>query len=196
MSEISKFYQQMEKSGVRYAYQYKVSLYPSDQESRAALGADFNNRVFNFYAQGFTLPGRTMNTADVNFQGMKFKLPNNMEYGNSISIEVNCDKAMNVRTTCENWMNIYAKLSNGGGGKKLIPNFKVRLDLLNSYLDEDTDKQGPSKDGPDTKVYELFGCYPTSIGDVTFGQDNTAIAKFTMGLIYQYYEEIGTDTGM
>ena len=192
MSEISRFYSMMQKTGVRFAYQYKVQLFTTDTDVTAAfrdaaarspkkVEFDFAQKDFNFYAQGFTLPGRTIEQANVSFQGMTFRLPNNMTYTGTITLEVNSDEMMIVRSTCELWMNIYADLIKGGGGKKLIPNFKVAMQLLDSNLDQENIM----------KTYTIYGCWPSNVGDVAFGQDNTAIAKFPMTLVYQYYIEDG-----
>ena len=174
-SEISNFYNKMISKGVRYSYQYKVSVYGSD-----IPGTNFGREDFHFYAQGFTLPSRTVEIQEINFQGMKFRLPNNMNYTGIINLNVNCDESMAIRTQCEVWMNVYGNIIAGGGGKKTIPaNANVRLDLLNSTLDQDDI----------SRTYVLVGCWPSSIGESTLGQSETGILVFPFTLAYQYYVE-------
>ncbi len=174
-SEISNFYNKMISKGVRYAYQYKVSVFGSD-----IPGTNFGRDDFHFYAQGFTLPSRTVTPAEVAFQGMKFRLPNTMEYTGTINLVVNCDESMSIRTQCEVWMNVYANLVAGGGGRKTIPaNANVRLDLLSSTLDQDAID----------RTYTLVGCWPSMVGDSTLGQNETGILQFPFTLVYQYYVE-------
>lgn len=175
MSEIAKFYDLMIKKGVRYAYQYKISVTGGSEIATA-----FGNGDYHFYAQGFTLPARTIAEATVNFQGMTFKLPNNMTYTGTIDLAVNCDKNMTVRTQCETWMNKYGDLLKGGGGYKRIPqNSTIRLDLLNETLDENDI----------SRTYTLLGCWPSNVGNATLGQGSTEILTFPMTLVYQYYVE-------
>lgn len=171
MSEINKFYSLMQSKPLRYTNQFQVTL--------AMTGVDGLDDIIRFYAGGAKLPGTTIEEVAVSFQGFEFKLPGKMSYDGTIDFDVKLDSDMVIWDKLMEWQRQFGSLQHGGGGFKQIPAAKVTLDLLDTELNNVV------------RTYELHGCWPTSIGEIEFTHEGSDLCTCSVGLIYQYFDEIG-----
>lgn len=174
-SDLGKFYDYLSGTSIRLAHQFRVTLEPEGDgvDSLAAQGP------FHFFARGAQLPEMVLNNAELQYQGIAFRVPTSMTYGaGTINITVLCDSGMDLHTSFINWKNVYADNSKGGGGFKGIPATTCRLDLLGQELDADVE---PSAS------YILKGVFPSNVGGFEMTQDAGGPVTFPVTLAYQYW---------
>ena len=174
-NNLSGFYSTFQNNALRFGYQFNFQI---TDAFIGNLGTDSNDNKddFQFYATGTTLPGLTLGTAEIHYQGLTFNVPNNItKMGGEWSIDLRCDSAMEIRHKCERWLAQSADLKLGGGGDKRIPKAKAHIDLLDPNLEKVVAK------------YVLEGVYPTDIGEITLEANSTEVSTFKLGLSFQYW---------
>jgi hypothetical protein len=171
MSDIKKFYSLMQSKQLRLSNQFQVTL--------ALTGVDGLDDIIKFYAAGAKLPGTTVNPVEVSYQGMKFQIPGNIEIDGSIDFEIKLDNDMEIYDKIMQWQKQFADIAKGGGGNKVIPNSKIILDLLDGNLKDIV------------KTYELHGAWPTSVGEIEFTHEGADLSTCAVGLVFQWFDEVG-----
>ncbi len=172
MSNISEFYSKMKETSFRRGHEFQITL--------SGTGVGNLDEDIKFFAQGATLPGKTIGEATVNYQGLSFSLPGNVTFEHGISLTCLCDNNMNIYEDVKAWMNKFSNLAMSTGGDKRLPNTKFYIDLLDSTLSEVV------------RSYELVGVWPESIGEIALSHEaDGAIITFDIGLKYQYFIEAG-----
>lgn len=170
MSRLNEFYQKLQTNGLRFAYQFEFTIIANPNVNEGL-------KDFKFYATAANLPGVTMEAAELPFQGMTFRVPNNISaFGSPWSVTLRCDSEMKIRRTCENWLKEFADLSKGGGGSKKASTYKARVDLL-----------GEDLSSTPVATYTLEGIFPTNVGEISLDTSGTDVATFTLELAFQYW---------
>ena len=215
-TNLTQFYSVLQNTGVVYSYQYRIELdlpkksqenqgsAPQQLDPLYSLLSTFttkstNRDLISFFAQSTSLPSKALTEVELSYQGFGFSFPNTLTFDRNFTMNVLCDTKFDLRDMFETWMKIHASLANGGGGDKTIPtDTNINLYLLSSYLDYQMPYEpgfvGPIP-GPDQvsnwlKHYKMFSCWPKSVGQISLGHSNTAIASFDVQLVYQYYYDV------
>ncbi len=174
MSEqLNKFFNKLQETPVLFGNQFKVTL--------SNTGVPSIEQDIEFFAKGVDLPGKTIEEAEIQYQGMRFRLPGGMTYSGTITLDCFTDNNMNFYEDCKAWQNHYGNMSMGGGGDKRIPEAKVILDLYDPSLTEIV------------RTYELQGCFPSEIGEIALTHESVDVATFPLSIMYQYHNELGDD---
>ena len=175
MSRISEYYSMLKSTPMRLNHEFSVSL--------SGSGVGGLDHDITFMAKGATLPGKEITTAELKFQGLGFKVPGNVQYAHEFELTCICDSNMNTYEDVKAWMAKFSNLAMSTGGKKLIPDTKFYIDLLDPTLSETV------------RSYQLIGVFPHNIGGLELSHegDGSAIMDFSLGLTYQYFIENGQD---
>jgi len=163
---LKEFLQHVKQENVRFAYQWQMQI---NGPNNPALD------MIQFYAQSANKPGRTIESSEMQYQGMTLRVLNNVTYESPWPVNVRCDLDMKILDAIEEWHDEYADLKIGGGGKKSIPDYNIRIDLLDATLQVIK------------KTYVLVGVYPESYGELTLSHEDTSISVFDVNFAYQYF---------
>lgn len=177
---LNEFYNEMKQTGLRFAYEFQISVNEGSTNRIDGL------EKLQFFATAASVPGRTLESADVPYQGMTLRVPNNVTFNSPWAVTVRCDLDMVVRKAIEKWQQEYADLKMGGGGDKKIPSYTAHVDLLGHDLKIMSNKT-EAKFGNTGKTYVLMGIYPESYDDITLDTSDTGIATFGVNFAYQYW---------
>lgn len=183
IKNLNDYYSELATTGLRLQHQFQVIFSPT-------ADADWPTSLANvsFYAEGVNIPGRTQNKQDISYLGFPFKLPTTTVFDENITLTMRCDAGETgslLRNQLLKWMNVASNIalanglsdsaSTGGGVKRIPANSKIRLMLLSSDLQEVTE------------TYELFGAFPTSIGQMNMSNATADVATFETVFVYQYF---------
>jgi len=174
VQSLQGFYSYISSTPQRLQNQFQLTV-TSSSVSSPVLGPSFA-----FYCTATSLPGKQISAEEIAYQGIKFKLPGIVNYGDSWNVTVHCDNAMVVRTTFEQWMNIFSNIQYGGGGQKTVPTDLARIDLLTP------DMQNIAS------TYVMAGIFPSQIGDLQLSYDAATPSTFDVTFAYQYWYPEGT----
>ena len=167
---LKEFFSKLKQDSVRFAYQFQISFTSEENDS---IIQDLDD--IQFFAQSASLPGKTIETSEVFYQGVTLRVPNNVTFESPWTINLRCDEDMKVFKTIEKWNSKYADLTKGGGGDKRIPPFNARIDLLDKTLQHIKE------------TYVITGVWPENYGEITLDQSDNSITVFDVALAYQYY---------
>lgn len=181
MKSLTDFNNQMITVGPRLSHQFNMTVQTGLDKIQSILGEDLT-----IWADGTKLPGRTQNTADIDYIGYKFKVPSNFTMTQEMSLNVRCDKNMLIRDALLAWLAYFSDPAIGSGsfgaGVKRIPTSMIQLDLYNDAM---TTIQ---------HTYNLRGVIPTKVGDISMTHKNADIATFEFGCTYQYWDSVTINT--
>lgn len=145
--------------------------------------SDVDEKLKNitFFIEEFNAPSRTQETVAVAFKGYPLNVPSKMVMETSHTLKIRCDVNGDTRRLFLKWMNYIsaANISQGSffGGEKRIPkNAVMRLKCL----------AGDMKTVLET--YKIYGCIPSSVGDMSMSNTEAAIATFELKITSQYWE--------
>jgi len=140
----------------------------------AYAGGDIE--LTSFMCKGAALPASIIAPVEMKFRGRTLKLAGDRTF-DAWTITVINDVDMKVRNSFETWMNgINSHNSNVG----LSNPTDYEADMIVAQLD---------RNGNETKVYNLRGCWPTNVSQIDLNYDTeNAIEEFTVELQVQYWE--------
>jgi hypothetical protein len=162
--KINEFYEKLRTDGARFQYQYRITV---------SKGGELDN--LQFWATTATLPGKTITSTEIVYQGLTFRVPSTIAFTSPWTVSVRCDEQMKIYQAIEKWTNEFADPSKGGGGIKKVPDYNARVDLLAADL------QKP------LCTYIIEGIYPESYGDITLDTTAGDVATFDVAFALQYY---------
>ena len=149
----------------------------------------------NVFITTTSLPRYKIHNQQTPFMGMNFNIPGSADFeGNdNWAVTFRCDLPFNIRHAIETWQhqiftqfmqpNINSSISGGGTGQYGIPDMDQTINLV---LHDRT--------GQNYRHYTLFGCYPISIGEMTYDQRGTGkIQELPVTLAYQWWELTNRD---
>ena len=137
------------------------------------------------YATTYSIPGRTIESIDIPYQGFKFKIPGQASYEpNPWQITFSTPGDYLVRNAFERWS--FATINEDTScGKFNFPCDSSSIDI--AVL---------SPQCKIIRVYRLIGVFPQSIGAIEYDQTEIQKTQFTVGLQYQMWRPVlNFDTG-
>lgn len=138
------------------------------------------------YGEGFTLPNRTMEYADVAFKGYPCPVPTVMKMEQDHTITIRADAAGEIRRAFLAWQGHTSDpaISDGSlfaGDRRLNVSGVIRLKLLG------TDMSTPME------VYKMVGVSIANVGGLTVSNTDSGVSTFEVSLKSCYWEiESGT----
>ena len=160
------------------------------------ISNELNNNLF-CYGQGFDIPTRTINYADVSFRGYAIPVPTVAQFGTTHSITFNDDSTGSIRNILMRWQNasINTNISQGNfegnrftGDPSLGYGANIKIYLLSNEYDENAVK--PSSFGlkGGRLGYELKGVTVAEIGATTLSNTASSVSTIPVSLRSQYNE--------
>ena len=184
---LANFYNQiMKKTPLRYGYQFTIEFIGSDLGVYTGAfngnGTDGEATVstnsLTYLAQSAKLPAAKISEAKVTFYGTEFSLPAIYSTGpGDWEIEFLLTEGMEQYEKLNNWQLAISDYKNSGGGRKLVPSVKIRVNLLDQthqFI---------------TKRFVLEGIWMGELGDLQFAykKDGGDVLKAKAKFKYQYW---------
>jgi len=129
------------------------------------------------YATTATLPGKTIATKDVPYNGFTFRIPGTVSYNASdaFTIDFYCDATTNSRIAMENWITETYNDETTTGDGILHNNSTITLVQLNTKFEP-------------MRTYKLHGVFPTDCGDISYSMSGDGdVASVTITMAYQFF---------
>jgi len=129
------------------------------------------------YATTATLPGKTIATKPVPYNGFEFRIPGTVSYNNSdnFTIDFYCDATTQTRIAMENWVTETYNDETTSGDGVLHDNSTVTLVQLDTQFEP-------------LRTYKLHGVFPTDCGDISYSMTGDGeVATVTIGIAYQFF---------
>lgn len=153
---------------------------------------------FRFMIKAASLPASTINVIDVPFRGRNLKIAGDRTFS-AWTITVINDTNFKLRNAFEKWMNYMNRHDDNAG--IITPNAYQRemkvYQLSRGAISATTEgsKLPPTTDNmPFLKAYRFFGCFPTSVSEITLSYDSSdAIEEFTVDLQVQWWDALDTN---
>lgn len=158
------------------------------------LENELNGNLFCF-GQGFTLPARTINYADVGFQGYMVPVPTTMSFGTTHAMTFNDDMSGSLRSIFALWQNatINGNVESGNfEGNRFTGNSLTTYTAdLKIYLLSNEYENTPvnfSAFGEKNLGYILKGVTVASIGETTLSNTAKEVAILPIEFRSQYWQ--------
>jgi len=129
------------------------------------------------YATAATLPGKTIATKDVPYNGFNFRIPGTVSYNASdaFTIDFYCDATTQARIAMENWITETYNDETTSGDGVLHNNSTVTLVQLDTQFEP-------------LRTYKLHGVFPTDCGDIGYNiTGDGSVATVTITVAYQFF---------
>jgi hypothetical protein len=129
------------------------------------------------YATAATLPGKTIATKDVPYNGFNFRIPGTVSYNASdaFTIDFYCDATTQARIAMENWITETYNDETTSGDGVLHNNSTVTLVQLDTQFEP-------------LRTYKLYGVFPTDCGDIGYSMTGDGeVATVTVTVAYQFF---------
>jgi hypothetical protein len=149
----------------------------------------------NVFIMTASLPKYKIHNQPTKFMGMNFNLPGSADYeGNDAwTVKFRCDLPFDIRHAVETWQHqvftqmeqplLQSAVTGGGTGLYNLPDMGQTVEMI---LHDRT--------GNPYRQYKLVGCYPISIGEMTYDQTgNGTVRELEVTLAYQWWELIRDD---
>ena len=129
------------------------------------------------YATAASLPGKTIATKDVPYNGFTFRIPGTVSYtdSDSFTIDFYCDATTQARIAMENWITETFNDETSVGDGLLHDNSTITLVQLDTKLEP-------------IRTYKLHGVFPTDCGNISYSMSGDGeVATVTITLAYQFF---------
>ena len=123
------------------------------------------------------LPGKTIATKDVPYNGFNFRIPGTVSYNASdaFTIDFYCDATTQARIAMENWITETYNDETTSGDGVLHNNSTVTLVQLDTQFEP-------------LRTYKLHGVFPTDCGDIGYSMTGDGeVATVTVTVAYQFF---------
>jgi len=184
MSDLNKFKNYLAETEELFEYQFQINVFTN--------GGAFDPNLtvlkdVGFYVNTTTLPGKSLERADIFHFGFNFKKPSRVIYTDTIAVDMRVDADLELHKAVSDWMDTFYNLAEGGSGERGLPLYNLKLYIL--------DKDLNIVEGSKTII--LVGAYPSNIGDINLTHEGSAVAIVPVEFTYQYwyYEEDGDPLG-
>ena len=172
---IQSFINTLQNKGMRITNMWEATI----STGYSDIDAKFKN--ITFFIDGFTAPARKQDTVPIAFKGYPLNVPSKMTMTTDHKLSVRCDVNGDVRRLFLRWMYYVtdAGISHGSffGGEKRIPKNSVMR--LNCLADDMVTV---------LETYKIYGCIPTSVGDLAMSNTEANLAMFDVSVVSQYWE--------
>ena len=139
------------------------------------------------YIKTATIPGRTVQDIQVDYQGFQFHSPGAVTYeDNPWSVSFKTPGDYLVRNALEQWhFEMFSDETSCGNFGMPCASTIIRLGL--------TDARTCSI----IRTYDLVGVYPSKISDISYNLEATELTEFSVDFYYQYWRLVpNTDSGL
>ena len=129
------------------------------------------------YATAASLPGKSIATKDVPYNGFNFRIPGTVSYNDSdaYTIDFYCDATTNARIAIENWITETYNDETTTGDGVLHNNSTITLAQLDTKFEV-------------LRTYKLFGVFPVNCGDIGYTMTGSGdVANVTIQCAYQFF---------
>lgn len=137
-----------------------------------------------FFAEGFQVPSRTQNFADVGFKGYNVPVPTNMQMEQDHTITVRADSDGRLRRAFLLWQNNISNTQNVltnasflSGDKHYQYNSQIRIRLLD-----------PGNTNKVIETYTMYGVRISSVGGLQVSNTDASVATFDVGFKSVWWE--------
>jgi len=133
------------------------------------------------YATAATLPGKTIATKEVPYNGFTFRIPGTVSYTDSdaFTIDFYCDATTQTRIAMENWITETFNDETSVGDGLLHDNSTITLVQLDTKFEP-------------LRTYKLHGVFPTDCGDIGYSMSGDGeVATVTITTAYQFFRRDG-----
>lgn len=138
-----------------------------------AIGSD--NIEMTAFARTTKLPAYEIQTADIPFQGLNYKVATSANMGGNWECEFLVDDAHEIRLRFLQWMgSIYDAERQVAGSPLFYKADNVTVSQLNRV-------------GQHTFMYKFVGLFPTNVGEITLDHGQQDPEKFTVTFAYDYF---------
>lgn len=141
------------------------------------------------YVKGADLPGSTIGTINIAWQGRIVKFAGERTYADWV---INCYDsnipAKDLRTGFERWIEAMDGRNDHSLNYNLVSDWVIRYSDINpgSTVTPDTNTQSPDNFN---KAVRLKNCFPTDLGPITLNYDVAdSFSEFTVQIAYDYWE--------
>ena len=166
---ISDFYRVAQERDFSRDFQFRVLNIQSGDGSFSITEDDL------VYAHGGSVPGRTINSEDVPYMGMNFKVPGAASYDGTYSLTFYSDREDSLRNLLLTWTRDTFDESTSTGNY-FMPKETSIVDLV--QLDTQLER---------VAQFTLVGAFPTSVGEVSYNvQGAGAPVTFDVTLGYHF----------
>ena len=129
------------------------------------------------YAQTASLPGKSIATKPVPYNGFTFRIPGTVSYNNSdaFTVDFYCDATTHTRVQMENWITETYNDETTTGDGILHNNSTITLVQLDTKFEP-------------LRTYKLHGVFPTDCGDIGYAMTGDGeVATVTITMAYQFF---------
>jgi hypothetical protein len=127
------------------------------------------------FARSTKLPEYKIATADIDFQGLKYKVATSAEMGGNWSCEFLVDDAHEIRHRFLQWMgSIYDPARQVAGSPLFYKSDNITVTQLNRV-------------GTGVYTYNFIGMFPVSVAEITVAHGEQDPEKFSVEFTYDYF---------
>lgn len=157
------FYQQIKNTDLARLHLWEVYL-------PGRFGEDSR-----FYIESTNWPEKSLGTIPVPFLGFEYKLPGTTKFSGTWNFNVRADMNYTIRDEFNDWLDEIYNYNTGAS-----ETFGRMEDASLALLDNKLRK---------TKEIKMVGCFPVSVGDIQFVQDQgETVVVFPVTLAFQWWE--------
>jgi hypothetical protein len=134
-----------------------------------------NDTIVTAMARSTTLPGYTIGTTPIAFQGVNIKIGTTPEFADW-TVNFLCDEAHELRRIIMAWQAVIYDIGPGTTGHS------------NEYKSDRLGVAQLARTGAKVCTYNMVGAFPRTVGDIAVGHDqNAAIEQFDVTFSYDYF---------
>lgn len=127
------------------------------------------------FARTTELPAYKVNSTDIDFQGVKYKVATTADFGGTINFEFLVDDAHEIRLRFLQWASSIYDIQRGVAGSPLFYKAdNIKISQLNRV-------------GKIVFQYNLIGAFPTNVGNISLSHGETTPEKFQVEFTYDYF---------
>ena len=167
---LNQVYTQLQTVGVLLTHQFELQF--------TGTGFDDEFKDITIWAAGANLPGREQKVVDFNYYGYPLKMPGSFDMDHELTLDVRCNKTLQIRRAILNWGKTISSWDLSTGGKKTLSVANCNLYLLDEKMQDRL------------QHFILYGVYPSKVGDIAMSHDDPKIGTFNCTFTYQYWDEI------
>jgi hypothetical protein len=131
---LKNFYNQITKNqAMLYGYQFILTFIGPELELFFQNNVNDMEKNLTYHAQSAKLPAFKINKAKIPFYGNDFRTPTVVQFDHDWDTEILVDQNMRIYEAARAWLRSYSDLKYSGGGKRVIPNVQVRINILDTF---------------------------------------------------------------
>lgn len=134
---LKNFYNQItKKHAMLYGYQFILTFMGDEIAYYFGTNATDFEKNLTYHAQSAQLPSFTIDKAKIPFYGNDFRTPTVVKFNHDYRLDLLLDQNLEIYEAARAWLRSYSDLRFSGGGKRVVPNVAIRLNILNEKHDQ------------------------------------------------------------